>query len=273
MKPIIKVPTGRNIPALDKVQRINESNETKNHRHHNLSNPIQKQTFESMNTTGQKIIDFYENIDLPQVKEKGVGILNPFKEAEVQDICNVFYNRFYNDTGKRIFLIGINPGRFGAGVTGLPFTDPMLLEERIGIKNSFHKRKELSAIFIHEIIDAFGGLESFYSQFYFTSVSPLGFVKDGKNLNYYDIPSLQKELTPFIVDQMNHQVQEWGRTDVAFTIGKGQNHKALLKFNATHKWFDKIVALPHPRWVMQYRLKSKDMILDEIIEIMHEAIK
>ena len=221
-----------------------------------------------MNTTGQKIIEFYNSIQLQPLKEKGVGVLNPFESVEVQAIYSTFYNRFYNDTGKRVFLIGINPGRFGAGVTGLPFTDPILLEERVGIKNSFQKRKELSAVFIHEIIDAFGGLESFYNQFYFTSVSPLGFVKDGKNLNYYDIPALQKELTPFIVEQMNQQVKEWGRTDVAFTIGKGQNHKALLKLNAEHNWFDKIVALPHPRWVMQYRLKSKDMILDEIVEVM-----
>jgi hypothetical protein len=226
-----------------------------------------------MKTTGQNIIDFYANLELSGLKEKGVGILNPFKKEEVMHICESFYHKFYNDTGKRVFLIGINPGRFGAGVTGLPFTDPILLEERIGIKNSFHKRKELSAIFIHEIIDAFGGLDSFYSQFYFTSVSPLGFVMDGKNLNYYDIPSLQKELNGFIVAQMNHQVAKWGRTDVAFTIGKGENHKVLLKLNATHKWFDKIIPLPHPRWVMQYRLKSKDIILDEIIDTMHTEMK
>lgn len=221
-----------------------------------------------MKTTGQKIIAFYNHLELDQLKEKGVGVLNPFKSQEVQLICETFYNQFYNENGKRIFLIGINPGRFGAGVTGLPFTDPIMVEERLGIKNSFQKRKELSAVFIHEIIDAFGGLASFYNQFYFTSVSPLGFVKDGKNLNYYDIPSLQKELTPFIVTQMNHQVEAWGRRDIAFTIGKGQNHKELLKLNAKHNWFDKIVALPHPRWVMQYRLKSKDIILDEIMEIM-----
>ena len=228
--------------------------------------------FEEMKTTGQKIVEFYNNLDLGSLNENGVGVLNPFKETEVQDICNTFYNQFYNDTGKRIFLIGINPGRFGAGITGLPFTDPILLEERVGIKNSFQKRKELSAVFIHEIIDAFGGLAPFYNQFYFTSVSPLGFVKDGKNLNYYDMASLQEELTPFIVEQMNHQVKEWGRTDVAFTIGKGQNHKELLKFNAQHKWFDKIVALPHPRWVMQYRLKSKDLILDEVVSTMMNEI-
>jgi len=192
--------------------------------------------------------------------------MNPFKNQEVQQICDVFYNRFYNDHGKRIFLIAINPGRFGAGVTGLPFTDPLVLQDILGISNSFQKRKELSAIFIYELIEALGGLDVFYSKFFFSNVSPLGFVKDGKNLNYYDISSLQSELTPWIIKQMNFQVEKWGRRDVAYTIGKGKNHKVLMELNKSQQWFDKIIALPHPRWVMQYNLKHKDSIIDEIIK-------
>ena len=222
-----------------------------------------------MNTTGQKIVDFYKSVNLKSVKENGVEILNPFENIEVQEICEVFYNRFYNDSAKRFFLIAINPGRFGAGVTGLPFIDPVVLEEKLGMPNSLPKRKELSAVFIHELIDLMGGSEAFYNQFYITNVSPLGFVKEGKNLNYYDIDSLQNELKPFIVKHMNKQVKEWGRTDVAFTIGKGLNHKAMLKLNKEYKWFDKLIALPHPRWVMQYRLKSKDLILDEVVETLN----
>lgn len=219
-----------------------------------------------MLTTGQKIDAFNKSVKLTSLKEKGVEVMNPYLNPEVLEINEVFYNRFFNDYGKRTFLIAINPGRFGAGVTGLPFTDPVVLENDLGIPNSFQKRKELSAVFIHEMIEALGGFDTFYSQFYITNVSPLGFVKDGKNLNYYDIPSLQKELDAFIVKHMNHQVKEWGRTEVAFTIGKGKNHKAVVDLNKKHKWFDRVVALPHPRWVMQYRLKSKDLILDEVVQ-------
>lgn len=224
-----------------------------------------KANIEGMSTNGQDIIEFYNRLNLNNLKENGVGVMNPFQVAEVQEICEVFYNRFYNDNGKRIFLIAINPGRFGAGVTGLPFTDPTILEDVLGIPNSFKKRKELSAVFIYELIEALGGLDSFYSNFYIGNVSPLGFVKDGKNLNYYDIPSLQQELTPWMEEQMTYQVEKWGRRDIAFTIGKGKNHKELLKLNDKNQWFDKIVALPHPRWVMQYNLKRKDVIIDEIV--------
>lgn len=225
-----------------------------------------------MGSTGQKILRFYQGIQLSSVKEKGVEVMNPFTNTEVQEINEVFYNRFYNDGGKRFFLIAINPGRFGAGVTGLPFTDPVILQNTLGIPNSFQKRKELSAVFIYELIEAMGGVEAFYNQFYITNVSPLGFVKEGKNLNYYDMASLQKELTPFIVQTMNQQVSQWGRQEVAFTIGKGTNHKAMLKLNETHKWFDKIVALPHPRWIMQYRLKHKDTLLDEVKNTINQSI-
>lgn len=221
--------------------------------------------FAIMQTTGQKILDFYKGVELNRVKTKGVSVMNPFLSEEVQEINEVFYNRFFNDSGKRTFMIAINPGRFGAGVTGIPFTDPVELEEELGIPNSFQKRKELSAVFIHDMIQALGGFDAFYSKFYITNVSPLGFVKDGKNLNYYDIKSLQEELEPFIVQHMNHQVREWGSSEVAFTIGKGKNHKAVVDLNKKHGWFEKVIALPHPRWVMQYRLKSKDLILDELI--------
>jgi uracil-DNA glycosylase len=225
-----------------------------------------------MRTTGQKIFEFYKQVELESVKQKGVGVMNPFLNPEVQQVNEVFYNRFFNDSGKRVFLIAINPGRFGAGVTGIPFTDPVVLQDELGIANSFQKRKELSAVFISDIMLALGGVEAFYNQFYITNVSPLGFVKEGKNLNYYDIPALQKELEPFIVQHMNHQVKEWGRQDVAFTIGKGKNHKAMVDLNKKHQWFEKIVALPHPRWVMQYRLKSKDLILDEVVEVIQSNV-
>ncbi len=215
-------------------------------------------------TTAQQILDFYYHLSLNSVKQPGVTVMNPFLSKEVQEVNSVFYNRFFNDETRRFFLIAINPGRFGAGVTGIPFTDPVVLEDMLQISNSFQKRKELSAVFVYELIEAMGGPKEFYNQFFITNVSPLGFMKDGKNLNYYDIASLQNELKPFIVETMNHQVEKWGRTEVAFTIGKGTNHKAVVKLNKEYKWFDEIIALPHPRWVMQYRLRFKNQIVKEV---------
>lgn len=178
---------------------------------------------------------------------------------------NTFYHRYYNDTAPRIFLIGINPGRFGAGVTGLPFTDPIRLKEVIGIENSFEQKAELSSKYIYDLIDKIGGPEAFYSRFYFTSVCPVGFVKDGKNLNYYDIPELQNALETYMLESFEKQIAFNGQKPIGFSLGKGKNFAFLQKFNKKYNLFEKVDFLPHPRWVMQYRLKSKDQILADTI--------
>jgi hypothetical protein len=40
-------------------------------------------------------------------------------------------------------------------------------------------------------------------------------------------------------------------------IGKGKNQKFFEMINKDYKFFDEIITLPHPRWVMQYKLKEK----------------
>ncbi|GAA0892073.1 hypothetical protein GCM10009122_17520 [Fulvivirga kasyanovii] len=213
-------------------------------------------------TYAENILKYYSNISIPQQLPEGVEVLYPFDDSEVSAILNTFYNKYFNDSQKRTFLIGINPGRFGGGSTGIPFTDPIRLKEELDIENSFDPKPELSSRFIYQMINAIGGPEVFYKNFYFTSVSPLGFVKDGKNLNYYDIPALQEALEEYIVEEMKKQL-EFGAKDIAFSLGMGKNIAYLKKLNARHKLFKEIVPLPHPRWIMQYRLKRLDEFVQE----------
>jgi hypothetical protein len=176
-----------------------------------------------------------------------------------------FYQRFYSDDNPRKILLGINPGRFGAGVTGVPFTDPLLLEDICEIPNSFHKRRELSSAFVYEFISALGGIRQFCSEFYITSICPLGFIRDGKNYNYYDSKALQEAVMPMILDNLKTQIGFGADTSIAYSMGKGKNFKFLQKLNDEHQLFERVVALPHPRWVMQYRLKSKDIFVEEYV--------
>ncbi|UII34013.1 DUF4918 family protein [Fulvivirga ulvae] len=213
-------------------------------------------------TYAENILKYYSNISIPQQLPEGVEVLYPFDDSEVSAILNTFYNKYFDDKQKRTFLIGINPGRFGGGSTGIPFTDPIRLKEELDIENSFDPKPELSSRFIYQMINAIGGPEVFYKNFYFTSVSPLGFVKDGKNLNYYDIPALQEALEGYIVEEMKKQL-EFGAKDIAFSLGMGKNIAYLKKLNARHKLFKEIVPLPHPRWIMQYRLKRLDEFVQE----------
>lgn len=216
-------------------------------------------------TFANKVIDFYKNIESPVNLPEGVEVLQPFGEDEVNNIVKAFYSKYYQDNNPRTFLIGINPGRFGGGATGIPFTDPIRLKEVIGIDNSFDQKAELSSKFIYQMIDRVGGPEPFYNNFYFTSVSPLGFVKDGKNLNYYDIKELQQVLEQYIVNHLKKQIA-FGSRPIAYSLGKGQNIKYLKWLNKKYELFEDIRPLPHPRWVMQYRLKRLDEFIEEYFD-------
>ena len=208
-------------------------------------------------TFAKKILSFFETVDLIVNLPEGIEVMNPFKDKNTFGLCNKFYHKYYNDNSKRHLIVGINPGRFGGGITGIPFTDPIRLQKICGIENEFPKKQELSSVFIYEMIHALGGLENFYSKFYFSSVSPLGFTKDGKNLNYYDDKNLQNSIKDFVIDCMEKQLRFGIKGDTAFCLGEGKNFAYLSRINDKMKFFDQIVPLPHPRFIMQYKLKKK----------------
>ena len=147
----------------------------------------------------EKILNFFSELTIDCPLPKDVKVLHPYQDIQVFNLCKQFYQQYYSDTKQRQLIIGINPGRLGGGLTGIPFTDPHKLETYCNIANTLKKKSELSADFVYRVIVAYGGPKEFFSRFYFSSVSPLGFTKDGKNLNYYDIPELQSKLKPFIM--------------------------------------------------------------------------
>ena len=207
---------------------------------------------------GKHIYDFYLNIKPPDFRLKGFEVMLPFETDEVREINREFYERYYSDNHKRIFLIGINPGRFGGGVTGIPFTDPINLEEVLGIRNSFNKKHELSSQFVYAVIQQSAGPKLFFGSLFLTAVSPLGFVKDNKNINYYDIKKLREEWESFFVDSLKRQLKAGGNKTVAFILGQGENSKYLKYLNDKYGFFESLIPLPHPRWVMQYRYKRRE---------------
>ena len=198
--------------------------------------------------------------------------LFPYSEPATMAALTAFYKKYYADAGLRSFLFGINPGRFGAGITGVPFTDPLRLEQECGIDNPFPKKQELSSQFVWLFINAYGGAEAFCRDFYITSVSPLGFIKNGININYYDDRDLQKAAEPFILWNIRTQLEFGARREAAICIGEGQNFKFFKKINAQHGFFLELIPLPHPRWVMQYRRKRLDEFMGRYVEVLNGLI-
>ena len=181
-------------------------------------------------------------------------------------IFETFLRKYYNDNQPRRLLLGINPGRFGAGVTGVNFTAPRQLKEFCEIDHDFKKQSELSAEFIYEMITAYGGTEKFYSHFFIGSVCPLGFVKHGKNINYYDDKELLKTVEPFIIKTLKHLLDFKVDTSLSFSIGGEKNFKYLGSLNERFQWFGEILPLPHPRFIMQYRRKQKQQFIQQYLQ-------
>lgn len=216
------------------------------------------------------LIEYYRNLEPPHDLPSGIEWLYPQKEGATFKIVEQFFHKYYNDSLPRRIFLGINPGRFGAGVTGVNFTAPRQLREFCGIDHSFGNGTELSAEFIYEMIHAYGGVETFYRDFFIGSVCPLGFIRNNKNLNYYDDRELLPAIEPFIIKNMDRLLDNPQVTEVCFCIGGEKNFRYLTKLNDQFQWFKKIVPLPHPRFIMQYRRKQKTQFIQQYLQLIQK---
>lgn len=219
-------------------------------------------------TFAEHVIQFNKQLQLDADLPENIRVMNPFQEnPEVLDISSAFYHKFYNDHNSRTLILGINPGRLGSGATGIPFTDPKRLKSHCGMECSFSLH-EPSSVFVYEVVDAYGGPEAFYQDFYISSVCPLGFVlisEEGKetNYNYYDSAALTEAVTPFVVECIYAQLEFGLNREVAFCMGTGKNYKFFKALNREHRFFERVVPLEHPRYVMQYKSKTKPQYVEK----------
>jgi hypothetical protein len=231
-----------------------------------------------MKTFAEKIISFNQRVNFTGTLPEGIRIMNPFREnRDIPELSALFYHKYYNDQKPRHLILGINPGRFGAGLTGIPFTDPKRLAEKCGIPFNGVQAHEPSSVFIYEMIDAFGGVIPFYEKFYINSICPLGFTRSGKNgkeinYNYYDSKKLTEAVHSFIIDNIRKQIALGINTDICFCFGTGKNEKFLRRVNEEKGFFEEIVALEHPRYIMQYKSKSKQVYLDKYMRAFKRVI-
>lgn len=228
-----------------------------------------------MKTVADRIIEFNRLLDFSGRLPDGINIMNPFNDEYILKLSSEFYNKYYNDNFPRHIILGINPGRFGAGVTGIPFTDTKRLRGECGLPFSGRETHEPSSVFVYEVIKAYGGPEKFYSDFYIGAICPLGFtITDTagkvKNYNYYDSADLTAAASDFILANLRKQLGFGIKTDIAFCFGTGKNEKFLRTLNETYGFFNKIMALEHPRFIMQYKTRSKNSYVDKYLEAFSE---
>lgn len=221
-------------------------------------------------TFGEKVIDFNRHLYYPGKLPTGFQVMNPYVDnPETMEVMQRFYHKYYNDTSQRRFIIGINPSRHGAGVTGVPFTDTKRLKSVCGIEMKSAHTHEVSSVFMYEMIAGYGGAEDFYRRFYINSPFPLAITrqtKDGKwlNANYYDEPDLFEMVKAFMISSLKKHISLGLDTSEAFVLGK-KNADFIHKLNREAKLFDRLTVLEHPRFIQQYKSRQKQEYIDKYI--------
>lgn len=219
-------------------------------------------------TFAARMKSFNRRLRLNATLPLGIRAMNPFVEGPLALRCaDDFYDKYYADEKPRWGIFGINPGRFGAGLTGVPFTDFKRMQQICRIDTDGNSSNEPSSFFIYTMIAAMGGAARFYRRFYINSLSPLGFVQEKSNgrevnYNYYDDPKLFEAVKPFMVKTLRQQIALGLRREKAFCLGK-KNLLYFAKLNEEHGFFDELVEVPHPRYVVQYKFKLMDTYVEE----------
>ncbi|MBS3807999.1 MAG: SMUG2 DNA glycosylase family protein [Bacteroidales bacterium] len=222
-------------------------------------------------TFADHIIQFNREIEYNGELPDGIRLMNPFREnAHILSISEKFYKKFYDDHQQRKLILGINPGRFGAGTTGIPFTDTKRLQEVCGIPIESPTTHEPSSVFVYDVIDRYGGPGLFCRDFYINSISPLGFIRLNKkgnwvNCNYYDYESLFRSLEDWMVTTLKQQITFGLETDVCYVLGK-KNARYLERINKKEKLFGCLVVLDHPRYIVQYKSRLKEDYIREYLD-------
>lgn len=223
-----------------------------------------------MNTTfADHVITFNENLNYIGNLPEGFDVLNPYLEnPETLMVMQKFYHKYYNDSSRRKFIIGINPSRHGAGVTGVPFTDTKRLESVCGIKMESAHTHEISSVFMYDMMESYGGADLFYKDIYINSPFPLAIVRKTKNgwlnANYYDDKKLFEAVKDFMIESLNKHIGLNLDTSEVFVLGK-KNADFISKLNKEAKLFDTMTVLEHPRYIQQYKLKEKQLYIDKYI--------
>lgn len=226
---------------------------------------------------GDKVIHFNKELNFTGALPEGFQVLNPYMDnPETMEVMKQFYKKFYSDTEQRKFIVGINPSRHGAGVTGVPFTDTKRLESICGIKMDSAHTHEISSVFMYDMIQEFGGASAFYKQFYINSPFPLAIVRKTKegnwlNANYYDDSNLFEMVKDFMILTLRNHISLGLDTSEVYVLGK-KNALFIQKLNKEAHLFDHLKVLEHPRYIQQYKSKEKQLYIDKYILTLNKVL-
>ncbi|EAE1300592.1 SMUG2 DNA glycosylase family protein [Listeria monocytogenes] len=222
----------------------------------------------------QRVLNFNEKLSNKSFElPTGFKVINPYSGEQkeiIRSVTRAFYHTYYNDSKPRRIILGSSPARRGSAVTGVPFEDAKHLQNETGIFIDDFYINKASSGFLYDVMNEYGGCAKFYSDFYMNFVCPLGITRvnargNEVNCNYYENKQLQQVLKSFIVESINDQLDFGIDTSKCYCIGSGENYVFLSEINEEYRFFDTIVPLEHPRFIMQYNSKDKDKYLEKYL--------
>ena len=128
---------------------------------------------------------------------------------------------------------------------------------------------EVSSVYFYDMIEAYGGVQSFFKDFYINSPFPLAIVRHSKgdkwlNANYYDDKQLFEAVKPYMIETLQKHINLGLYTDEVYILGK-KNAEFIQKINNEVQFFKKMKILEHPRFIQQYKSKEKQLYIDKYI--------
>jgi hypothetical protein len=178
------------------------------------------------------------------------GLVPPINEQVA-----AFYHQYYEDSRPRRLILGSSPARRSSAKSGIPFVDDS---------------PRPASAFLNEVIAACGGQDAFYKMYLMDFLYPIVLVRTNErgrevNANYYESKTLQAALTPLMQAHLRGLVGLGIDRSVCFCIGSGENFRFLSHLNAAEGFFERIVPLEHPRFIMQYHADQRDIYLKKYI--------
>ena len=183
---------------------------------------------------------------LALLESRGIQVLQEFLTHRAW--LDAFWQHYVPYPLPQTVILGLNPGRFGAGQTGIPFIDFRSLSVLLPDAELPKLDSEPSATFFFRVVQQIGA-EKFYREFFVSNVSALGYLRNGKNANYTDLPQVAQQIVA------RNFAEEMAALRPKRIIALGREAEA----SAQELYPDgsvRISHLPHPSWIMTYRLRE-----------------
>ena len=92
------------------------------------------------------------------------------------------------------------------------------------------------------------------------------------NFSYLDSQDLTQTVKNFIIESIQKQIIFCIKTNICFCIGTGENSPFLQSINNKYGFFKKIIALTHPRYIMQFKSKTKQEYINKYVDAFNKII-